>query len=63
MSKRIIIIEDEPRAVKRLERLLTSIRPEWKVVAYADSVTSAIDVLRQHADADAVFADIHLQMD
>jgi DNA-binding LytR/AlgR family response regulator len=60
MSKRIIIIEDEPRAVKRLERLLTSVRPEWKVVAYADSVTSAIDVLGQHADADAVFADIQL---
>ncbi len=60
MSKKIIIIEDEPRAVKRLERLLAEIRPEWEVVAHADSVTSAIDVLRSHENADAVFADIQL---
>ena len=60
MSKKIIIIEDEPRAVKRLERLLAEIRPEWNVVAHADSVTSAIEVLQKYTDADAVFADIQL---
>ena len=60
MSKRIIIIEDEPRAVKRLQRILTEVRPSWKVVAYADTVKGAIEVLESTPQVDAVFSDIQL---
>lgn len=60
MSKRIIIIEDEPRAVKRLERILTDLRPSWKVVAYADTVTGAIEAIQNTSGIDAVFSDIQL---
>lgn len=60
MSKRILIIEDEPRAVKRLERILTSLRPNWNVVAYADTVQGAIDAINTTEGIDAVFSDIQL---
>ena len=58
--KRVLIIEDEPRAVQRLKRLLGSLRPEWEVIATADTVVGAIEIMQAHSDADLIFSDIQL---
>lgn len=58
--RKVLIIEDEPRAVNRLNRLLSKARPDWEVVATADTIQGAVDIMHEHADADVAFFDIQL---
>lgn len=57
---KVIIIEDEQPALKRLQRLIESIRPEARICAHADSVEDAIEVIAANQDADIIFMDIQL---
>ncbi|MCU0430669.1 MAG: LytTR family DNA-binding domain-containing protein [Cytophagaceae bacterium] len=57
--KRFIIVEDEPLAAQALRDLLLEMRPDWTLVASADSVQVAVEQLSQTA-ADIIFMDIHL---
>lgn len=55
----VIIIEDEPLAVRELESVLREVAPELRVVAVLESVQEGIAWLQQQ-QADLVFSDIHL---
>ena len=55
----VLIIEDEPLAAKRLERLLQEVAPETKILATLDTVKSAVNWLLENK-ADLIFLDIHL---
>jgi len=56
---KVIIIEDEDVAAKRLERLLREIAPEMEVLATLGSVKKATQWLRTNR-ADLIFLDIQL---
>lgn len=61
MSERsYLIIEDEPRAAKRLHRLISELQPKWPLLGQADTVEAAIELLQQHPEADLAFCDIQL---
>ena len=55
----VLIIEDEPLAAKRLQRLLQEVAPETKILATLDTVKSAVNWLLENK-ADLIFLDIHL---
>lgn len=55
----VIIIEDEPLAVRELESVLREVAPDLRVVAVLESVQEGIAWLQQQ-QADLVFSDIHL---
>lgn len=54
-----IIIEDEPLASMELERVLTEVAPDVKVVAKLESVGESVEWLRENR-VDLIFSDIHL---
>jgi two-component system, LytTR family, response regulator LytT len=60
MSK-VVIIEDERLAAKRLETLLKSIAPSIEVVAILPSIRMAVAWLQQHPPPDLLLVDIHLE--
>ncbi len=57
---KIIIIEDEERAAKRLQKMLEEIDANIEIVATAVSIESSIKILDQSIDYDIIFMDIHL---
>ncbi|MEL7220296.1 MAG: LytTR family DNA-binding domain-containing protein [Bacteroidota bacterium] len=58
---RTLIIEDEPLAVRKLERLLEKSSPSLLVFKRLGSVTEAVQYLTRHAsEVDLIFLDIHL---
>lgn len=57
---KILIIEDEAAAVRRLTKLLTEIDPNIEVVESLDSIESTINYLDTHESPDLFFFDIHL---
>ena len=56
---KVLIIEDEPLAAKRLKLLLKEIDEEVDILDTLDSVSSAVQWLQNHR-ADLLFLDIHL---
>ena len=56
---KVLIVEDEPLAAKRLERLLKEVAPQAEIMAILDSLSSSIPWLQQHTP-DLIFLDIHL---
>lgn len=57
---RTIIIEDETAAVRNLKAILREVAPEINVVAALDSVGSSVVWLKNNAQPDVIFMDIHL---
>lgn len=57
---KILIIEDEPPAARRLERLLTSIIPDLDIVNQLDSIEISIEFLQESPELDLIFLDIEL---
>lgn len=57
---RVVIIEDEQPAYKRLQKLLADILPEGEIVAHHDSVSSAKEWFETNDAPGLVFMDIHL---
>jgi DNA-binding LytR/AlgR family response regulator len=55
----ILIVEDEPLAVKRIQRLLAELAPDFEVVKVIDSVTDTVEFLNKE-EVDLIFMDIHL---
>ena len=60
MSHRILIIEDEDHAARRLINMLNEIKLEIEVIAVVDSVEDAIKWLSEHVHPDLAFFDIQL---
>jgi two-component system response regulator LytT len=56
----ILIIEDEPRTARTIERLLLGLRPAAQVVGQPESVATAVAWLAEHPAPDLILMDIHL---
>ena len=54
------ILEDEPRAARRLKRLVEEAAPEAKVVAVFDSIAAARSTFAMQEFPDAILSDIEL---
>lgn len=57
---RVVIIEDEQPAYKRLQKLLAEIMPAGEIIAHHDSVSSAKEWFETNDAPELVFMDIHL---
>lgn len=57
---KILIIEDEQKSARELERILTSLDPTIEVVAKIDSVEESITYLSENPPPDLIFSDILL---
>jgi DNA-binding LytR/AlgR family response regulator len=58
---RIVIIEDEMYAAKRLENMLREFDPGIEIAASLESVADSITWLESNPEADLIFLDIHLE--
>ncbi|MEI6750166.1 MAG: LytR/AlgR family response regulator transcription factor [Bacteroidales bacterium] len=56
----VIILEDESRAAHHLERLITKVAPEMKIVAKLESVRDAVVFLNSNHDISLIFSDVQL---
>ncbi|MGI4833102.1 MAG: LytR/AlgR family response regulator transcription factor [Janthinobacterium lividum] len=56
----ILIVEDEPRTARTIERLLRELRPEAQVVGQPESVAATVAWLTEHPAPDLILMDIHL---
>lgn len=56
----IYIVEDEPRAAKRLQRLVQELRPQAQVPPPAPSIAEARAYLENHPHPEAILLDIEL---
>ncbi|MDJ0364620.1 LytTR family DNA-binding domain-containing protein [Hymenobacter sp. H14-R3] len=56
----ILIVEDELRPARALQRLLLSERPDAQVVAHLESIADAVAWLPAHPAPDLILMDIHL---
>ena len=57
---RIVIIEDEDAAVRRLQKLIQQLEVHQEVVATLDSIAASVEWLHQHPTPDLLLMDIHL---
>jgi len=60
---KVVIIEDEELAARRLESLIRECAPDTEVIARLESVEDAVDWFRNHPSPDLIFLDIHLEDD
>lgn len=58
---RIVIIEDEMYAAKRLENMIREFSPEIEIAAWLESVSESIEWFSQNSQPDLIFLDIHLE--
>lgn len=58
--KRVLIIEDEKPASKRLQRLLADLNPEIEIIDIIDSVEDAVNWFNNFPQPDLAFFDIQL---
>lgn len=57
---KVLIIEDEVAAAKRLHKLISELMPEAEIVNSVASIESAVQWFKTNPQPDLVFADIHL---
>ena len=57
---KILIIEDEQAAVRRLQKLLHDIDPKIEIIGALSSIDSSVEWLQHHAMPDVILMDIHL---
>jgi DNA-binding LytR/AlgR family response regulator len=60
---RIVIIEDEMYAAKRLENMIKDFDPEIEIAAWLESVSDSIEWFGKNPEPDLIFLDIHLEDD
>ena len=60
---RIVIIEDEVFAARRLENMIKEIDPQIEVVAKLESVRESVEWFKNNEEPDLIFLDIHLEDD
>jgi len=56
----ILLIEDEAPAARRLSKLITDLRPGWRILDVIDSVEASVQWLRTFQQPDLLFMDIQL---
>jgi two-component system response regulator LytT len=57
---KVLIVEDEELAVKKLEKTIAMVDDSVQLVGHADSIESAVDWLQNNAAPDLIFMDIEL---
>ena len=57
---RILIIEDEIPAARRLEKLILECRPEAQIIEVIDTVEDALEWFDENDEPDLVISDIQL---
>jgi two-component system, LytTR family, response regulator LytT len=57
---KVLIIEDEAAAARRLAKLIQEIDPNIEVLEQLDSIESSVNWLEKHGAPDLLFMDIHL---
>ncbi|HEX2534335.1 MAG TPA: LytTR family DNA-binding domain-containing protein [Chitinophagaceae bacterium] len=57
---KLLIIEDEPLAAERLQRIVAEVDPSLEVTGTCRSVQSAVEYLQQHPAPDLLLLDIEL---
>ena len=57
---RIVIIEDEPRAAKRLEKMILEIEPSAQIISRLESVKESLAFFSAKPQLDLIFSDIQL---
>jgi two-component system LytT family response regulator len=57
---KVLIIEDEIPALTRVKKMLLEVEPRTVIVGTADSIESAITLIRKHPQADVILMDIEL---
>lgn len=57
---KVLIIEDEQPAAKRLEKLLAEVAPNFQVIMHCDSIETSVQYLRSAALPDLIMLDIQL---
>jgi len=60
---KVVIIEDEELAAKRLEKMILEIDPLIQVVAKLESVEESVAWFKKNTEPDLLFLDIHLEDD
>jgi two-component system, LytTR family, response regulator LytT len=60
---KIVIIEDEVFAARRLENMLKECDPTIEILAKLESVSESIAWFKENAQPDLIFLDIHLDDD
>jgi DNA-binding LytR/AlgR family response regulator len=60
---RVVIIEDEQLAARRLESMVLSANSQIQVVAKLESVADSVEWFRNNPHPDLIFLDIHLEDD
>jgi len=58
---KVVIIEDEEFAARRLECMIREIDPGIQIVAKLESVVESVEWFRKNPIADLIFMDIHLE--
>ena len=58
---KIVIIEDEELAARRLERMINEIDVSMEVVAKLESVVDSVEWFKNNEEPDLVLLDIHLE--
>lgn len=56
----VLIVEDEPRTARTIERLLLGLSPEAQVLGQLESVAATVAWLAEHPAPDLILMDIHL---
>jgi two-component SAPR family response regulator len=57
---KILIVEDEELAVKKLQKTLAGVEPDAQVVAVTDSILSTVNWLEENPVPDLILMDIEL---
>ncbi|RMD75216.1 MAG: DNA-binding response regulator [Bacteroidetes bacterium] len=57
---RVLIVEDEPAAARRLEKMLREVAPDAEVAEVLDSIEGVVAWWQTHEPPDLVLLDIHL---
>ncbi len=60
MNYKALIIEDEPAAARRLEKIVVECEPSIKVTGILDSIKSSVEWLNSNPMPDVIFLDINL---
>jgi len=60
---RIVIIEDEMYAAKRLENMVKEFDPKIEIAAWLESVGDSVEWFNNNKEPDLIFLDIHLEDD
>jgi DNA-binding LytR/AlgR family response regulator len=60
---RVVIIEDEMFAAKRLENMIKEFNPEIEIAAWLESVSDSVEWFKQNPNPNLIFLDIHLEDD